>query len=71
MTRPSNRKLILFAAAAVPYLVLAAAWLGRAPLGVWAVTDYLRRQGAPARITINQFNLKGMPDATALDHLAA
>ena len=66
MGLPSKRKLILLAAVATPCLLLGGLWLTRASLGVWAVTDYLRRQGVPARISIDRLTTRGFSGSAAV-----
>jgi hypothetical protein len=49
----------MIGAAAALGVLLICLWLARGPLGVWAATDYLRRRGVPAQITLERLTLSG------------
>jgi hypothetical protein len=49
----------MIGAAAALAILLICLWLARGPIGVWAATDYLRRRGVPAQITVERLTLNG------------
>lgn len=49
----------MIGAAVALAILLICLWLARGPIGVWAATDYLRRRGVPAQITVERLTFNG------------
>lgn len=56
----------MIGAAAALGILLICLWLARGPIGVWAATDYLRRRGVPANITVERLTFSGFKGALRL-----
>ncbi len=56
----------MIGAAAALGILLICLWLARGPIGVWAATDYLRRRGVPANITVDRLTFTGFKGALRL-----
>ena len=66
MPRLSKPHLTTIGAAAALGALLICLWLARGPIGVWAATDYLRRKGVPANITVERLTFSGFKGALRL-----
>lgn len=56
----------MIGAAATLGVLATGVWLARGSIGVWAATDYLRRRGVPANITVERLTLSGFKGALRL-----